>query len=210
MADEPAQEPQSTPPAAQAAAEPSPKAEAAPAPTPPVEPAKAAEPQVEPAKAAEPAKEPVKEVPLFTLPEDFKAPESMVTKFTEFAKTLPDTKLAQGVADLYVGMAREANSQWQKQIEDTNRANEAACKAAFSSEELAAAETAVGFFTSFNPGFRDFAKRQLNDPLFTLVMRYVGEQMSEDTIGRPSAPSKPVDNRPLRERAAEKLYGKPS
>lgn len=129
----------------------------------------------------------------------------MVSKFTEFAKTLADPKQAQGVADLYVGLARDANTAWQKQIESVDRSNLETCKRVFNAEELAAAETAVGFFSTYNPGFRDFAKRQLNDPLFTLVMRYVGEQLSEDAIGNPSLPTKPTDTRPLRERAAEAL-----
>jgi hypothetical protein len=198
---------------------PNPVADPAPAtaaqPATPAEPAKAAESVPEPVKPAEPAKEPPKEPskesdepPLFTLPEDFKPPEAMVTKFTEFAKGLPDKKLAQGVADLYVQMAREANSAWQKQIEDTDKANAEACKARFAPEELAAAETAVGWFSSYEPDFRAFAKRQLNDPVFTNAMRLVGELLSEDELGVPSPPSRPADTRTLMKRAQETLYGR--
>lgn len=132
----------------------------------------------------------------------------MVAKFTEFAKALPDKKLAQGVANLYVEMARDANAAWQKTVEDTDKANAAACKAQFAPEELAAAETAVGWFSSFDPKFREVAKRQLNDPVFTNAMRLVGELLSEDDLGKPEPAPPAADKRPLRERAAEKLYGK--
>jgi len=201
----------STPPAAEPAAAPT----ATPADPAPVTEAKPAEPQTgsEPAKAEAPAEPPKAELaktdpdaPLFTLPDDFKPPESMVTKFTEALKSYPPES-RQKTADLYVELARDANAQWLKTIEDTNRTNEAACKATFSSEELAAAKTAVGWFASFDPKFREVAKRQLNDPVFTNAMRLVGELLSEDDLGRPEPPPKPVDNRSLRERAQEKLYG---
>jgi hypothetical protein len=130
----------------------------------------------------------------------------MVKRFTEYAKGLPDKKLAQGVADLYVEMAREANTQWQQQIESLDKSNAEACKKRFSPEELSAAESAVGFFSSYDETFRDLAKRQLNDPTFTNAMRLIGELLSEDEIGRPEPPPRPTDKRPLRERAQATLY----
>lgn len=140
----------------------------------------------------------------------------MLKKFTEaVGGKWADGKLSmspQQVADLYVEMARDANTAWQAQIEKLNSDNEASCKARFSAEELKAAETAVGFFSSYEPAFRDFAKRQLNDPTFTNAMRMVGELLSEDELGdNGPPPPPPKDTRPLRERAAEALYGrKPS
>lgn len=134
----------------------------------------------------------------------------MVKKFTETVKgKLADGKVVmspQDVANLLVDMARDGNTVWQQQIADLNKSNETACKARFSGEELAASETAVGFFSSYSPAFRDFAKRQLNDPEFVNAMRIVGELLSEDEIGAPSPPPPAKDNRPLRERAADKLY----
>ena len=138
----------------------------------------------------------------------------MVTKFQDAIKgRVKDGNLTlkpQEVADLYVDLARDANNAWQKQVEKLNTDNEAACKARFSAEELSAAESAVGFFSSNEPAFRDFAKRQLNDPTFVNAMRLIGELLQEDSVGRPE-PTPPVaDKRPLQQRAAEKLYGKPA
>lgn len=114
----------------------------------------------------------------------------------------------QQIADWYVDQARDANAAWQKQIETTNAANEAACKQRFSAPQLAAAETAVGWFSSLDPAFREVAKRQLNDPTFTNAMRIVGEMLSEDTFETASR-APPPSNRPrTRAEAAALLYPK--
>lgn len=210
----------STPPAEPAGAAPS-TPQAAPSDKPAADPVKATEGTASPEKPAEPdsAKPPVKEPPpeevLFTLPDDFKPPEGMAKKFSEAVKgKWADGKLSmspQQVADLYVELARDAGKAWDAQVKKLDTDNKAACEARFSAEELKAAEGAIGFFSSYEPGFRDFARRQLNDPTFTNAMRLVGELLSEDSLGPVTPPPKPVDNRSLRERAAEKLYGgKPS
>jgi hypothetical protein len=160
--------------------------------------------EAKPAEAKPP--EPKPDEPLFKLPEDFKPSDTAVAKFTEYAKKLPPG-MAQSAADVYVEMARDAASAWDAQIKAVNAANEAACKATFTGEELAAAETAVGWFSRFDPKFREVAKRQLNDPTFVNAMRLVGMSLSEDTLGKPSAPPPPVDKRSLHERAAAALYG---
>jgi hypothetical protein len=161
--------------------------------------------------AAKPA-EPVADQPLFTLPEDFKPPDRMVTKFTDTVKAkMVDGKLGmspQEVATLYVDMARDANADWQKQVEQTDAKNSQFCKEHFSTEQLAASETAVGFFSDSDPGFRDFAKRQLNDPRFVNLMRYIGESLAEDNFDpNQRIPLVTVDKRPLHQRLGEKLYG---
>lgn len=165
------------------------------------EPAKPVEPAAPEVKPAEPAPA---DAPLFVLPEDFKPPETMVAQFADSVKgKLIDGKLQmtpQEVADLYVAMARGANADWQKQVEDTNKANEVACKSRFSAEELTAAETAVGWFSSFEPAFRDFSKRQLNDPTFTNAMRIVGELLSEDEF-----PDRPATPAPAKKTPAQRM-----
>lgn len=190
--------------------------QAAPSDKPVADPVKATEGAASPEKPAEvPVKEPPPEEVLFTLPEDFKPPEGTAKKFTDALKgKWADGKLSmspQQVADLYVDVARDAAKAWDAQVKKLDTDNEAACKARFSPEELKAAEGAVGFFSSYEPGFREFARRQLNDPTFINAMRLVGELLSEDDLGSPTPPPKPSDNRSLRERAAEALYGrKPS
>lgn len=210
----------STPPAAPASAA-TPAAVAAlypstsPKTDPPAEPAKPADAPVvtEPPKAeatpdepvkAEPAKtdppaEPAKAEPLFTLPEDFKPPATAVTKFTTaISKAMVDGKLSltpQQVVDMYVEQARDANAAWQAQIEQTDAANKAACQQRFSPQQLKAAESAVGWFSSFEPAFHDFSKRQLNDPVFVNAMRLIGESLQEDEF-LPASPPGPTKRSP--------------
>lgn len=204
----------STPPPAADPPKTAPAASAAPTPPPPADPVKPADPP----KASDPAPPPPEAKPpepLFALPEDFKPPESALTKFSEhLTKATVDGKLTlthQQVADMYVEMARDANTFYEAEIARVNTQNEAACKTGFSAEELTAAETAVGWVTSrFDQTFRDdFAKRQLNDPRFTRLMVLIHDAyLSEDTFepaGRIGASG--PDKRPLLERAQEKLYG---
>jgi len=146
--------------------------------------------------------------PTFTVPDDLKISPEAQAEFTAFlkGKMQADGKVlltSQEVLDQYVAQARAANARWQKQIQETDKANEVACKERFTAPQLAAAETAVGFFASFDPAFRDFAKRQLNDPVFVNAMRNVGERLSEDTfeIGAPPSPVR-------KKSAAEIMYGK--
>jgi hypothetical protein len=134
--------------------------------------------------------------PLFTVPEDLKLAPEATTQFESFLKSklTADGKVlltGQEVLDHYVTQARAANARWQQQITDQNAKNEAECRARFTPAQLAASETAVGFFSSFDPAFRDFAKGQLNNPVFVNAMRTVGERLSEDTfeIGGSAPPS---------------------
>lgn len=137
----------------------------------------------------------------------------MVSKLSDTLKgKMVDGKLQvspQEVVDLYYGMATQANADWQAQTVKLNSENEAACKARFSVEELSAAESGVAFVESrIQPGFRDFTKRQLNDPTLTALMVFIGESLQEDGFepaGRTPASAAP-DRRPLMQRAQDKLY----
>jgi hypothetical protein len=156
-----------------------------------------ATPVTEPAKT-EPAKtEPTG--PLFTLPTDLKLDDGAKATFEAFVKSKlqPDGKLsltAQEVVDTYVAQARDAYTRWQKQIQDTDKANADTCKARFTPAQLAQSETAVGFFSSYDPQFREFAKSQLNSPVFVNAMRLVGERLSEDSFepagNQPATPAR--------------------
>lgn len=154
---------------------------------------------------------PTETAPLFTLPADVKLTPEATTKFESFlkAKLTADGKVtltSQEVLDQFLEQARDADARWHKQIQDTDKANEAACKERFTPAQLSASETAVGFFSSFDPAFRDFAKRQLNDPVFVNAMRNVGERLSEDTFDIAGSPP-PVANK---KSAAERMgYAKP-
>lgn len=101
----------------------------------------------------------------------------------------------QKLVDVYVDLARDANTAWQKQIEQLNTDNEATCKARFTPEQLAASESAVGWFSSYEPSFREFAQRQLNDPVFVNAMRLVGEALQEEEF-IPAAPPGPTKKTP--------------
>jgi hypothetical protein len=193
----------STPPAAEAA--PVASADQTPTstttPTIPAETAPVAETTMEPAATQEAT--PIE--PTFTVPDDLKISPEAHASFTAFLKEKmqADGKLSltsQEVLDQYVAQARDAQARWQKQIQDTDKANEAVCKQRFTPAQLAASETAVGFFSSFDPAFRDFAKRQLNDPVFVNAMRTVGERLSEDTFEIGGTPPAPVGRKSAAER----------
>lgn len=138
--------------------------------------------------------------PLFKLPEDIKLAPDATTKFEAFLrpKLGADGKLnltAQEVMDHFATQARDTMARWQAQIEAKSQANEAACKQRFSAAQLGAAQTAVGFLSSFDPTFRELSQRQLNDPAFVNAMRIIGERLSEDSLevdGHVPAPKGPV------------------
>ncbi len=208
MADAPAPtaaEPTSTPTPAVAAPVP---AGETPTPTPQPSPTAPAEsPTASPAPEAKQDATPATEEPaLFTLPDDVKIDDGAKAKFTTFIKSklTPDGKVllsSQEVVDAYLEQARDAYTLWQKQIEDQNKTNEAECKSRFTPAQLSQAETAVGFFASYDPQFRDWAKSQLNSPIFTNAMRLVGERLSEDTFE--IAGAQPVT--PPKKSAAERM-----
>lgn len=152
-------------------------------------------------------------VPLFSLPEDVKLAPEATQKFEGFLRTkLVDGKVvmtSQEVADHFVDLAKDANTRWMKQMEDLNKSNEVACKTRFTPAQLSQAEAAVGFASSIDPGFREFAKRQLNDPVFVNFMREIGERLSEDEFERGSMPSVAPRKGPMtRAEAGKALYGK--
>lgn len=189
--------------------------------TKPTEPAKAAEG----AKPTEPAKpveakppetktEPTKtevtppaDAPLFKLPEDMQLAPETVTRFETMVKgKLKDGALQltpQDLVDLYAGEAREAYKSWEQQIVAQDQAWKTESEKRFNKDQLAAAETGVGFLSSFDPQFRELTKGIANHPAFVNVMRVIGERLSEDTFqiegARPPAP---------RRNAADVLYGK--
>lgn len=198
----PASGPSSTPPAAPAAAAAAPSAPATPAQTSgataPTEPPKtASDPQTgsEPPQPGETPKDPANpapaDTPLYTLPEDFTPPDAVRAKFDSAIKgAMVDGKLSmspQQVSDLYVDLIRDANTVWQKQLKDLDAANLATCQKQFTPAQLSAAESAVGWASSYNPAFREFAQRQLNDPVFVGFMRLIGEALQEDEF-IPAAP----------------------
>jgi hypothetical protein len=152
--------------------------------------------------------------PLFTIPEDIKLAPEATSKFDTFlrGKLSADGKVvltSQEVTDHFIEQAKDANVRWAKQMEDLDKSNEAACKARFTPAQLSQAEAAVGFASSIDPGFREFAKRQLNDPVFVNFMREIGERLSEDEFETGSLPSAPARKGPMtRAEAGKVLYGK--
>lgn len=149
--------------------------------------------------------------PLFTLPDDVKLAPEATSKFESFLKAKLSTEgkvvmTSQEVVDQFLEQAKDANARWAKQIEDTDKANEKACKERFTPAQLSAAETAIGFASSYDPSFRDFAKRQLNDPVFTNFMRIIGERLSEDTFEVAGNPPPQVNRKSPAERMG---YAKP-
>ncbi len=151
--------------------------------------------------------------PLFTLPEGTTLAPELTQKFEGFLRTkLVDGKAvmtSQEVADHFLDLAKDANSRWMKQMEDLNASNETACKSRFTPAQLSQAEAAVGFASSIDPGFREFAKRQLNDPVFVNFMREIGERLSEDEFERGTIPSLAPRKGPMtRAEAGKTLYGK--
>jgi hypothetical protein len=223
MADAPAAAPtgtSSTPPATVAPAAPA-AATAAPAIDPKTTPTSEAAAPVSPEPVAAPAApqeaaptEPSEPAgPLFALPEDVKLAPEATTKFETFLKAkLVDGKVvmtSQEVADHFIDQAKDANARWMKQIEAKNSENEAACKKRFTAAQLSQAESAVGWASSIDPGFREFAKGQLNDPVFVNFMREIGERLSEDEFERGSMPVTPTRKGPMtRAEAGKALYAK--
>lgn len=182
----------STPAAADPAATP-----AAPStPTPAADPAKPAAAATGSPATPDPAKpaeaKPAEYVRTFKLPKDMKISDEAQASFDEFMKA---GKLGQqDIVDHFAAQARLANTAWQAQQKAQNDAWEAECKTRFNAAQLAAAETGVGFLSSFDPQFRDIAQQFKNHPSFVNAMRVVGERLSEDTFeggGRPpTAPKK--------------------
>jgi hypothetical protein len=130
--------------------------------------------------------------PTFTLPTDMKLGQEAVTKFTDFVASKADaegkvTLTAQELVDLYADQARGANQRWQTQLAAQDSKWEAESKSRFTAPQLAAAETGIGFLTSYEPTFRDLAKSFRNNPSFVNAMRIVGERLSEDTFETGSA-----------------------
>jgi hypothetical protein len=114
----------------------------------------------------------------------------------------------QEIVDLFAGEARNANARWQKQLTDLNTSNEAECKTRFTPQQLAASERAIGFMSSFDPQFREFAKIQLNSPVFVNAMRVVGERLSEDTFEVAGSTPAPAKAKTLAEKGRLMGYGK--
>ena len=134
--------------------------------------------------------------PLFQLPEDLKVHPDSVSKFEAVLrqKLQPDGSLkltGQEVVDLYAAQARDAAARWQTQIKQIDADNAAECKQRFTPSQLAAAETAVGFLSSYDTSIREWAKQQLNDPRFTNAMRLIGERLQEDTFERAGTAPQP-------------------
>lgn len=149
---------------------------------------------------------PTAAAPLFTIPETVKLAPEAAQKFEQFLRTKLNadgkvTLTSQEVLDQFLEQAQDANARWAKQVEDKDKANEAICKQRFTPTQLSNSETAVGFFSSFDPQFRDFAKRQLNDPVFVNAMRNIGERLSEDTFEIGHTPPPP----PSKKSAAERM-----
>lgn len=168
---------------------------------------------VKPTEATKPA-EAVKPVettaaaPLFTLPDDMKVSDGARTKFEAAIKgKMKDGALQltpQDVVDLYAEQARDAFTAWQQQITTQDAAWKTESESRFSKAQLAAAETGVGFLSSFDPQFRDLTKGIANHPAFVNAMRVIGERLSEDTFEIEGA--RPAGAQ--RKSAADVLYGK--
>jgi hypothetical protein len=202
----PSASPPATTPTSQAAAPVSPEPAAAPAVTQEVSPT-----SIPAAPVA------ATEQPLFTLPDDAKLAPEARTKFEGFIKSkLVDGKVvmtSQEVADHFLEQSRDNVSRVEalvaKQIETINQTNEAACKSRFTAAQLSQAEAAVGFASSIDPAFREFAKRQLNDPVFVNFMREIGERLSEDEFEIGTQPTITQRKGPMtRKQAGQALYGK--
>lgn len=143
---------------------------------------------------------------VFKLPDDFNVRPEALTKFqtTIKGKTV-DGKLqvsAQDIVDLYVDQARDAYQAWQTQVAAQDAAWKTESEARFTKQQLASAETGVGFLSSFEPAFRELVKGFSNHPSFVNAMRVIGERLSEDSFEieatRPATPTRS---------AADRLYG---
>jgi hypothetical protein len=138
--------------------------------------------------------------PLFKLPEDVKLADAAVAKFDASVRPLlgPDGKLSltpQQLADLFVDQARDGQVRWQQQITEQNAAWEAESRQRFSTQQLAAAETGVGFLSSFDPAFRELSREFKNNPTFVNAMRVVGERLSEDKFEIDGTPAPAAQKR---------------
>jgi hypothetical protein len=136
--------------------------------------------------------------PEFTLPTDLTLAPEAVEKFKGFlaSKTPVDGKItltAQELVDVYADQARTASQRWQAQLTQQDKTWEAESKQRYSPAQLAAAETGVGFLSSFDPAWRELSKSFRNHPVFVNAMRIVGERLSEDeflTSNTPPAPAR--------------------
>lgn len=148
--------------------------------------AKADPAKTEPVKAEPIKTDPVTESPLFTLPDDVKLADAARTKFETFVKgKLADGKITlspQELVDAYLEQARDANQRWMADQVAQDKQWETESKQRFNETQLAAAETGVGWLSSFDPQFREVAKAFKNHPTFVNAMRLVGERLSEDTF----------------------------
>lgn len=145
----------------------------------------------------------------FTLPTDLKLAPEAISKFETFLKGKSPgtdgkfTMSAQELVDNYADQARVANQRWQAQLVEQDKTWAAESKVRFSAPQLAAAETGIGFLTSFEPAFRELAQSFRNHPSFVNAMRVVGERLSEDTFEIAGAPPTPA-----RRSAKDILYPK--
>lgn len=153
---------------------------------------------------ADPAKT---DQPLFTVPEGVKLLPQAQTRFETFVKgKMADGKMTltpQELFDHYLEHATEMNTVWQQRQQDLDTDNKAECQQRFTPAQLAAAETGVGFLSSFEPTFREVAKSFLNHPTFVNAMRIVGERLSEDTFETGGNRQQPAKRAPK-----DVLYGK--
>lgn len=146
----------------------------------------------------------------FTVPDDLKLAPEAIDKFKSFVSgKTPNaegkiTLTPQEIVDVFAEQSRGAYSRWQSQMTAQDKAWEAESKARFSAPQLKAAETGIGFLTSFEPSFRELAKGYRNNPSFVNAMRIVGERLSEDTFEVAGTP-------PAVKRAAKDImYPKPN
>jgi hypothetical protein len=103
------------------------------------------------------------------------------------------TVTPQEIADLFFDQARDASEAWKTQQSEQDAAWKAETLKRFSTAQLAARDTAIGFLSSVDPAFRELAKQFEHHPTFVNAMRTIGERLSEDTFeigGAPPAPAK--------------------
>lgn len=184
-------QPSGTPSTPEPSGSPAPVVAASPEPTSPnpapvpAEPVVAAPVEGVPAEPATPVA-PLEVQPLFKLPDDFKVRPEAQAKFESTLKgKMKDGTLqltAQEVADLFVEQARDSFTSWQAQVTAQDKQWATESKTRFTSAQLAASETGVGFLSSFEPEFRELVKGFSNHPAFVNAMRVIGERLSEDTF----------------------------
>lgn len=124
--------------------------------------------------------------PLFALPDDFTLRPEAKSKFEAFVKgKLKDGTLQakpQEVVDAFIEQARDSYAAWQTQVAAQDQAWQTESQGRFTKTQLAAAETGVGFLSSFEPAFRELVKGFSNHPSFVNAMRVIGERLSEDAF----------------------------